>query len=93
MRELLSNISLFVGQLYGDKSLALRARDLLLLCFYQYIKGSPNFAVWVSPRDFCTNHIVGQSRLRGACASTQSHRSLRYSHTHTMEVDVGLDQN
>ena len=31
MRELLSNISLFVGQLYADKSLALRARDLL--CF------------------------------------------------------------
>ena len=29
--ELLSNISLFVGQLYADKSLALRARDLL--CF------------------------------------------------------------
>ena len=31
VRELLSNISLFVGQLYADKSLALRARDLL--CF------------------------------------------------------------
>ena len=31
MRELLSNISLFVGQLYADKSLALCARDLL--CF------------------------------------------------------------
>ena len=33
MRELLSNrsISLFVGQLYADKSLELRARDLL--CF------------------------------------------------------------
>ena len=31
VRELLSNISLFVGQLYVDKSLALRARDLL--CF------------------------------------------------------------
>ena len=31
MCELLSNISLFVGQLYADKSLALRARDLL--CF------------------------------------------------------------
>ena len=67
--------------------------SLLLLCFYQYIKGSPNFDVWVSPRDFCTNHIVGQSRLRGACASTQSHRNLRYSHTHTMEEDVGPDQN
>ena len=31
MRELLSNISLFVGQLHAGKSLALRARDLL--CF------------------------------------------------------------
>ena len=29
VRELLSNISLFVGQLYADKSLALRTRDLL----------------------------------------------------------------
>ena len=28
MRELLSNNSLFVGQLYKDKSLALHARDL-----------------------------------------------------------------
>ena len=29
LRELLSNNSLFVGQLYEDKSLALRARDLI----------------------------------------------------------------
>ena len=29
MRELLSNNSLFVGQLQADKSLALRARDLI----------------------------------------------------------------
>ena len=29
MRELLSNNSLFVGQLYEDKSLALFARDLI----------------------------------------------------------------
>ena len=29
VRELLSNNSLFVGQLYNDKSLALRARDLI----------------------------------------------------------------
>ena len=29
MRELLRNNSLFVGQLYEDKSLALRARDLI----------------------------------------------------------------
>ena len=29
LRELLSNNSLFVGQLYDDKSLALRARDLI----------------------------------------------------------------
>ena len=30
MRDLLSNNSLFVGQLYEDKSLALRARDFIL---------------------------------------------------------------
>ena len=29
VRELLCNKSLFVGQLYEDKSLALRARDLI----------------------------------------------------------------
>ena len=29
MRELLSNNSLFVGQLYEDKSLGLHARDLI----------------------------------------------------------------
>ena len=29
LRELLSNNSLFVGQLYEDKSLVVRARDLL----------------------------------------------------------------
>ena len=29
VRELLNNNSLFVGQLYVDKSLALRARDLI----------------------------------------------------------------
>ena len=31
MRELLSYNSLFVGQLYEDKSLALRARDLIFI--------------------------------------------------------------
>ena len=31
VRELLSNNSLFVGQLYEDKSLALRAHDLIFL--------------------------------------------------------------
>ena len=31
VRELLSNNSLFVGQLFEDKSLALRARDLIFL--------------------------------------------------------------
>ena len=36
MGELLSNISLFVGQLYADKSLALRARDLF--CFTTYLQ-------------------------------------------------------
>ena len=29
LRDLLCNYSLFVGQLYEDKSLALRARDLI----------------------------------------------------------------
>ena len=32
LRELLSNNSLFVSQLYDDKSLALRARDLIYVC-------------------------------------------------------------
>ena len=31
MREWLSNNSFFVGQLYEDKSLALRARDLVFV--------------------------------------------------------------
>ena len=30
MRELLSNNSLFLGQLYEDKSLAMHARDLII---------------------------------------------------------------
>ena len=30
MRELMSNNSLFVGQLYDNKSIALRARDLIV---------------------------------------------------------------
>ena len=35
VRELLSNYSLFVGHLNGDKSLALRARDLI---FFSNVK-------------------------------------------------------
>ena len=34
VRELLCNNSLFVGQLYEDKSLALRARDLIFFTTY-----------------------------------------------------------
>ena len=34
VRELLSNNSLLVGQLYEDKSLALRARDLIFFTTY-----------------------------------------------------------
>ena len=39
MRELLSNNSLFVGQLtlYEDKSLALRARDLIFTTDFQTV--------------------------------------------------------
>ena len=39
MRELLSDNSLFVDQLYEDKSLALRARDLI---FYDRQRRSQN---------------------------------------------------
>ena len=38
------------------------------------------------------NHIGDQRRLRRACASAQSHQSLRCSHTWGMEVDEGSDQ-
>ena len=33
-----------------------------------------------------------QRMLRRACSSTQSHQSLRFSHTWSMEVDEGPDQ-
>ena len=42
MRELFSNNSLFVGQLYEDKSLALRARDLIIIT-QQFTAGADLF--------------------------------------------------
>ena len=40
-------------------------------------------------KTYGTYHIGDQRRLRRACASTQSHHSLRCSHTKSIEVDVG----
>ena len=39
-----------------------------------------------------TYHIGDQRRLRRACASAQLRRSLRCSHTFSMEEDEGSDQ-
>ena len=47
---------------------------------------------WASSWDYDTYRIGDQRRLRWACASAQSHQSLRCSHTWTMEVDEGSDQ-
>ena len=47
---------------------------------------------WASSLDYGTYHIGDQRRLRRACASAQSHQSLRCSHTWSMEVDEGSDQ-
>ena len=54
VRELLSNNSLFVGQLYVDKSLALRARDLIFFTtdpqtvnyYKQFTAGADLFLKW-----------------------------------------------
>ena len=43
MRELLSNNSLFVGQLYENKSLALRARDLIFTTDLQTVNFTEQF--------------------------------------------------
>ena len=49
--------------------------------------------VWASSWDYGTYHIGDQRRLRWTCASAQSRQSLRLSHTWSMEVDEGSDQN
>ena len=43
--------------------------------------------------DYGTHNIGDQRRLRQACASGQSRQSIRHSHTWSMEVDEGSDQN
>ena len=48
---------------------------------------------WASSWDYGTYHIGNQRRLRRACASTQSRQSLHCSHTWSMEVDEGADEN
>ena len=42
---------------------------------------------WASSWDYNAYHIGDQWRLRRACASAQSHQSLRCSHTWSMKVD------
>ena len=61
MRELLSNNSLFVGQLYEDKSLTLRASDLIFLLTdlqtviitQQFTAGADLFLNYI--RHYCTH--------------------------------------
>ena len=48
---------------------------------------------WTSSWDFGTYHTGDQRRLRRACISAQSRQSLRCSHTWSMEVNEGSDQN
>ena len=48
--------------------------------------------IWASSWDYGTYDIGYQRPLRRACAWAQSRKSLRYSHTQSMEVDEGSDQ-
>ena len=47
---------------------------------------------WANSWDYGTFHIGDQRMLRRACASAQSRRSLRCSHTWSIEEDKGFDQ-
>ena len=51
-----------------------------------------NKDIWASSWDYGTYPIDDQRRVRGACASAQSHQSLCCSRTWNMEVDEGSDQ-
>ena len=48
---------------------------------------------WASSWDYGTYHKGDQQRLRRACASAQSRQSLHCSHTWSIEIDKGSDQN
>ena len=48
--------------------------------------------IWASSWDYGTCHIGDQWRLRGACATAQSHQSLRCSPIWNMEVKKRSDQ-
>ena len=70
MRELLSNNSLFVGQLCEDKSLALRAHDLifllLLIITQQFTAGADLFLkqqhkLHLCPGHTLTDHLAGST--------------------------------
>ena len=58
---------------------------LLWMKVYAYIRASS----W----DYGTYHIGDQRWLRRPCASAQSRQSLRCSHTWSIEVDEGSNQN
>ena len=64
MRDLLSNNSLFVGQLYEDKSLALRARDFI---FFTTDLQTVNFYAtihcwsWSIPSVYCSIPLVWET--------------------------------
>ena len=77
MRELLSNNSLFVGQLYEDKSLALRARDLvffttdLQIITQQFTAGTDLF---LKQKQYCKCFIVVDQLLPILVPATECHK-------------------
>ena len=52
----------------------------------------PGWFIWARSWDYGIYHISDQQWLRGACASAQSHQSLRWWHTWSMEVNEGSNQ-
>ena len=66
MRELLSNNSLFVGQLYEDKSFALRAHDLIFFTtdlrtvnyYSTIIAGADLFLEYIEYFEVCNIHYI-----------------------------------
>ena len=65
MRELLSNNSLFVGQLYKDKSLTLRARDLIFTTDLQTVNITQQFTAGADL--FLKYNIIGVAPTTQFC--------------------------
>ena len=51
------------------------------------------FSQWASAQDFGIYRIGEQLRFRRGCAYAQTRQSIRCSHTQTIDVDEGSDQN